>query len=87
MTTALAESVDTEAAVADPDVLLDFFREWQDGVDIDALGAYVENAQEEFIGHIRALVRDDVPPPAIFLGPALAGKLAAADNAPTSPGP
>ncbi|MER6162708.1 AbiV family abortive infection protein [Streptomyces sp. NPDC001868] len=84
VTTALAESVDTEAAVADPDVLLDFFREWQDGVDLQALGAYVENAPEEFIGHIRAFVRDDVPPPADFLGPALAGKLAAADSAPDS---
>ncbi|MGW1674568.1 AbiV family abortive infection protein [Streptomyces sp. NPDC002324] len=87
VTTALAESVDTEAAVADPDVLLGFFREWQDGVDLDALGAYVENTPEEFIGHIRAFVRDDVPPPADFLGPTLAGKLAAADNPPASPTP
>ncbi|WP_330346672.1 AbiV family abortive infection protein (plasmid) [Streptomyces europaeiscabiei] len=84
VTTALAESVDTEAAVADPDVLLDFLSEWQDGVDFHALEAYVESATEEFIGHIRAFVRDDVPPPADFLGPALARKLAAADGAPDS---
>ncbi|WP_179202324.1 AbiV family abortive infection protein [Streptomyces caniscabiei] len=82
--TVLAESVDTEAAVADPDALLGFFRDWQDDVDLDALRAHVENDPEGFIGHIRALVRDDVPPPAFLLGPALARQITA-DAIPSQP--
>ncbi|MGX1886869.1 hypothetical protein [Streptomyces sp. NPDC055287] len=61
-----------EEAVAEPEVYLDFIRQWQSGVDYDAIGAYVEAAPEKFLVEVRAFTRDDVPPPTLYLGAALA---------------
>ncbi|WP_164904798.1 AbiV family abortive infection protein [Streptomyces cyaneus] len=80
VTAALAEACPAEDAVAEPDVFLDFMRQWQDSVDLDALGAYVEAAPEQFLTQVRAMVRDDVSPPDLFLGPVLAEQVAAADT-------
>ncbi|MEV5880610.1 AbiV family abortive infection protein [Streptomyces sp. NPDC052101] len=85
VTTALAWSNPVEAAVAEPDIYLDFVHQWQDGVDFDALGAYVTASPDQFIAHIRALARDDVPPPTLFLGIALAEQLTAANASASLP--
>ncbi|MGY5014098.1 hypothetical protein ACWCY6_39450 [Streptomyces sp. 900105755] len=78
-TNAVAASGLAEAAAAEPDDLLDFLRQWQRGVDFDALGTYVEASPDEFISHLRAFLRDDGPPPALLLGTALAEQVASAD--------
>ncbi|MFE2487194.1 AbiV family abortive infection protein [Streptomyces mirabilis] len=78
VTSTLAASGPAEAAAAEPDVLLDFIRQWQSGVDFDALSAYVEAAPEQFLADMRAFGRDDVLPPALFLGNTLAEQLTAA---------
>jgi AbiV family abortive infection protein len=81
--TALAQSKDAEAAVADaPDAYLDVLHQWQDDVDFDALGADIEKNPDQFLTQVRAFVRDDVPPLARLLGTRLSGHLAEAD-APT----
>ncbi|MFD3700225.1 AbiV family abortive infection protein [Streptomyces sp. NPDC058646] len=77
VTTALTESGPAEAAVADPDVYLDFLHQWQSGMDFDALGAYVDTDPEKFLADVRSLVHEDVPPPAVFLGTAFAEQDAA----------
>ncbi|WP_329453694.1 AbiV family abortive infection protein (plasmid) [Streptomyces sp. NBC_01724] len=80
VTTALAESRPAEEAVADPDAYLAFLRQWQGSVDFEALEAYIEAAPEDFMADVRALVRDDVPPPTIFLGSALAQQITTVDG-------
>ncbi|GHH63445.1 hypothetical protein FHS35_002096 [Streptomyces umbrinus] len=85
VTTALAQSRDAEAAVADdPDTYLDALHQWQDDVDFDALGADIEKNPDQFLTQVRAFVRDDVPPPARLLGTCLSGHLAEADAPTTS---
>ncbi|MFD7897725.1 AbiV family abortive infection protein [Streptomyces sp. NPDC059743] len=79
VTTTLAESGPAEAAVAEPDVYLDFVHQWQSGVDFDALGAYIDTAPDKFLAEVRAFTHDDVPPSAVFLGTALTEQVAAAD--------
>ncbi|MET9588130.1 hypothetical protein ABZY10_34640 [Streptomyces sp. NPDC006539] len=49
-------------------------------MDFEALEAYIEAAPEEFMADVRALVRDDVPPPTIFLGSALAQQITTVDG-------
>ncbi|MEV5957503.1 AbiV family abortive infection protein [Streptomyces sp. NPDC051987] len=88
VTTALAEARAAEDAVAEPDVFLDFIRQWQDSVDLEALGAFVEASPDQFLAQVRAMVRDEVSPPDLLLGPVLAEQVAAADaRATLSAGP
>ncbi|MCX4564690.1 AbiV family abortive infection protein [Streptomyces phaeochromogenes] len=83
LTTALAQSRDAEAAVADdPDAYLDALHQWQDDMDFDALGTDIEKNPDQFLTQVRAFVRDDIPPPACLLGTQLSGRLSEAD-APT----
>ncbi|WP_433860202.1 AbiV family abortive infection protein [Streptomyces kronopolitis] len=87
VTTALAEAEPAEAAVAEPDRYLDYIRQWQSEVDVAAFEAYLETDPQECFAHIRALVRDDVLPPAKFrgfLGATLAEGIAATGAVPAA---
>ncbi|MFD6826588.1 AbiV family abortive infection protein [Streptomyces sp. NPDC060085] len=77
---ALAESRFAEAAVAEPDVFLDFLHRWQDDLDVDDLNEYVSKDPDQFLAQVRAFVRDDVSLPMPILGPRLAKQLAAIDT-------
>ncbi|WP_162602921.1 AbiV family abortive infection protein [Streptomyces sp. CS090A] len=76
--TVLTESEPAEAAVSEPDLYLEALRTWQSEVDTAALHAYFEENLQEAIGHVQAFVRDDVAPPALFLGATFTDTIATA---------
>jgi AbiV family abortive infection protein len=81
VTTALAESDLAEVAISEPDVYLALLRQWQSEVDLAALETCLMTDPQGFVAHIRALVRDDVLPPAMFLGTTLTERFATAHAA------
>ncbi|MDF2435147.1 MAG: AbiV [Mucilaginibacter sp.] len=75
----LEESALAESSVTDdPDDYLDFLHQWQDSVDYEALGAFVDAEPLAFLAAVRAFIRDDAPPSALILGDRLAEQVAAA---------
>ncbi|MFE5687696.1 AbiV family abortive infection protein [Streptomyces sp. NPDC056512] len=84
VTSALAVTELVEIAASNPDRSLDLYRQFHSEVDQVALEQHIDANPQEFFGHIRALVHDDVIPPPAFVGPTLSERLAAAQAALTA---